>query len=216
MRWIASLPASFGHLDKKIIFLTPKVPLVVQQANFIRKHTPLRVAHIHGGIADSVVDRDVWVDVFASSDVIVVTGALFIYYFLFFGQHVEAQVFLNLLTHSHWSLTKVRPTACSFLRTQHVKVSLMIFDECHHTRKNHPYNRIMKEYLHLSLSQRPKIFGMTASPIWDLKCPELSLTSLECNMDSKVFMVRENTSELTIYAPKPSEVRSNGPSRGLP
>ncbi len=37
-------------------------------------------------------------------------------------------------------------------------------DECHHARKNSPYSQIMQLY-RLAVSERPKIFGMTASPV---------------------------------------------------
>ncbi|KAK5773170.1 hypothetical protein PVK06_049475 [Gossypium arboreum] len=48
-------------------------------------------------------------------------------------------------------------------------VSLMIIDECHHATGNHPYVKIMKvgnpkEFYH-KLNNKPKIFGMTASPV---------------------------------------------------
>jgi endoribonuclease Dicer len=41
----------------------------------------------------------------------------------------------------------------------------MVFDECHHARKNSPYRQIMKLfYEQCDIDVRPKIFGMTASP----------------------------------------------------
>ncbi|KAL0297330.1 UNVERIFIED_CONTAM: Endoribonuclease Dicer3 [Sesamum radiatum] len=40
----------------------------------------------------------------------------------------------------------------------------LILDECHRATGNHPYARIMKEFYHIS-TERPKIFGMTASPV---------------------------------------------------
>ncbi|CAI9755614.1 unnamed protein product [Fraxinus pennsylvanica] len=39
----------------------------------------------------------------------------------------------------------------------------IILDECHFASRKHPYAKIMKEFYHKS-SNRPKIFGMTASP----------------------------------------------------
>lgn len=103
-----------------------------------------------------------------------------------------AQIFLNMLTHSIWTIEKV---------------SLMIFDECHHARKSHPYIGIMREYFEVkNPSLRPKIFGMTASPIWNPKDTVGSLASLEANMDAKVVGVRAHLSELAEHSPKPVEV----------
>ncbi|KAG2230114.1 hypothetical protein INT48_006271, partial [Thamnidium elegans] len=44
------------------------------------------------------------------------------------------------------------------------RVNLLIFDECHHATKGHPYNLIMYQFYHRMEGPRPKIFGMTASP----------------------------------------------------
>lgn len=48
----------------------------------------------------------------------------------------------------------------------------MIFDECHHASKGHPFNLVMAEFYHRIYDDvlnetldKPKIFGMTASPI---------------------------------------------------
>jgi len=83
----------------------------------------------------------------------------------------------------------------------------MIFDECHHARKNHPYNGILREYFQLKPSdKRPKIFGMTASPIWNVKNPLGSLSDLESNMDAKVIAVVEHVEELNKNSPKAKEV----------
>lgn len=87
-----------------------------------------------------------------------------------------------------------------------LQVSLLVFDECHHTRKNHAYNGIMREYFQLPVEQRPKIFGMTASPIWNPRDAAESLATLERNLDAKVIAVREHVGELLDHSPKPEEV----------
>ncbi|KAH7890033.1 P-loop containing nucleoside triphosphate hydrolase protein [Phlebopus sp. FC_14] len=172
IKHIVLLPSS---VRKVVVFLVPKVALVEQQANFIAAQTPLRVRKFHGSLDLEISDRANWKKEFERSDVVVMT----------------AQIFLNILTHSHWSIDKV---------------SLMVFDECHHTRKNHAYNGIMREYFQVHPAERPKIFGMTASPIWNPRDAEGSLLTLERNLDATVIAVREHVSELLENSPRPVEI----------
>lgn len=46
-------------------------------------------------------------------------------------------------------------------------VNILIFDEAHHAKSNHPYARLIKDYYlqEPDSSKRPRIFGMTASPV---------------------------------------------------
>ncbi|KAF7305171.1 hypothetical protein MKEN_01232300 [Mycena kentingensis (nom. inval.)] len=101
------------------------------------------------------------------------------------------QILVNLLTHGLWPLDKI---------------SLLVFDECHHTQKNHPYNVIMREYFQLPPSSRPKIFGMTASPVWRVKKASDSLTALEISLDAKIVSVQANIDELESCSPKAVEI----------
>lgn len=64
----------------------------------------------------------------------------------------------------------------------------------------------MLEFLRLPANDRPKIFGMTASPIYNSKNPILALETLERNMDAKVISVRENIIELSEHMSRPVEV----------
>ncbi|KUJ06389.1 uncharacterized protein LY89DRAFT_603411 [Mollisia scopiformis] len=47
------------------------------------------------------------------------------------------------------------------------RINLLIFDEAHHAKKDHPYARIIKDFYaqNENGSVLPKIFGMTASPV---------------------------------------------------
>ena len=87
-----------------------------------------------------------------------------------------------------------------------LQISLLVFDECHHTRKNHAYNGIMREYFQIAIDGRPKVFGMTASPIWNPKNAAESLATLERNLDAKVIAVKEHVDELAGHSPRPEEV----------
>lgn len=86
------------------------------------------------------------------------------------------------------------------------RVSLMVFDECHHAKGRHPFNMIMTEYFQTSKDVRPKIFGLTASPIWNFKRPEEALATLEKNMDATLIAVIEHARELETHAPRPSQL----------
>ncbi|XP_019186542.1 PREDICTED: endoribonuclease Dicer homolog 2-like [Ipomoea nil] len=81
----------------------------------------------------------------------------------------------------------------SFLKIDMIKI--LIFDECHNARGNHPYSCIMKEFYHPQLQSRnvqlPRVFGMTASPIKDKGSSSDSywkeIHRLENLMNSKVY-----------------------------
>ncbi|PVU90139.1 hypothetical protein BB559_004777 [Furculomyces boomerangus] len=84
-------------------------------------------------------------------------------------------------------------TLLNCLRSGFVSVSdikLLIFDECHHSRKGSPYNRIMREFYDLSpLESRPRVFGMTASTANASENVDYSIKRIEQSMDSKIYTV---------------------------
>lgn len=75
------------------------------------------------------------------------------------------------------------------------KIKVLIFDECHNARGNHPYARIMKDFYHRQIhtNEVPRIFGMTASPIKakvkgsDSSAYWKDIRDLENLMNSKVY-----------------------------
>ena len=115
IRWIAEQE----HSQKKVtVFLVPKVPLVEQQSIFIAQHTSLRVAQVHSEVSASVTDRTRWSELFSQADVLVMTGervSLRPDVFSFKISITSGQIFLNVLTHSHWSMNKVRTSCTSFV-----------------------------------------------------------------------------------------------------
>lgn len=69
------------------------------------------------------------------------------------------------------------------------QINLLIFDEAHHTKKNHPYARIIKDYYLCGKATRlriPRIFGMTASPVDALIDVRRAATELEGMLDSRI------------------------------
>ncbi|EYU29224.1 hypothetical protein MIMGU_mgv1a0001671mg, partial [Erythranthe guttata] len=83
-------------------------------------------------------------------------------------------------------------------------IAFIVLDECHRASGSHPYARIMKEFYHKSTS-RPKIFGMTASPIIrkgvsSTKESKEQFEELESLLDSQIYIV-EDRINLEEYIP---------------
>ncbi|KAI9366884.1 hypothetical protein DFJ73DRAFT_891325, partial [Zopfochytrium polystomum] len=157
---------------KKVVFCVPTIPLVHQQAEKIRQNTDLIVGEYSRDDNASLSYWDAlgWYHEVSQRQVLVITP----------------QIFLNILRHGFMSLRE--------------HVSLIIFDECHHATRNHPYTLIMQEYYHSILDPqcRPKVFGMTASPIYqNASTREASvqrLTELQDTLDCSVITVSERSS----------------------
>ena len=89
------------------------------------------------------------------------------------------QVFLDILTHSYFSLSNA---------------ALLILDECHHAqiKKDHPYSSIMREWYHKMKDERrevPRVLGLSACLVVKSVRPEKfheEKNSLERIMDCKV------------------------------
>ncbi|KFZ58430.1 putative ATP-dependent RNA helicase DDX58, partial [Podiceps cristatus] len=90
--------------------------------------------------------------------------------------------------------------------------TLMIFDECHNTTGNHPYNVLMTTYLEQkfdsSANQLPQIVGLTASVgvgnAKSIKETEEHICTLCSYLDIQaISTVRENKQDLQRYGNKP-------------
>ncbi|XP_050938034.1 endoribonuclease Dicer homolog 3a isoform X2 [Cucumis melo] len=89
-------------------------------------------------------------------------------------------------------------------------VCLMIIDECHRATEEYFSNLLLvKEFYHKS-DNKPKIFGMTASPVirkgvsssFDCEC---QIADLESILDSQVYAI-EDKKEVEIYVPSAKEI----------
>ncbi|GAA5800244.1 hypothetical protein HPULCUR_005669 [Helicostylum pulchrum] len=159
---------------KLAFFLVERVPLVFQQASVIQANCDLVVEQMCGEMDVDNWSEKRWKQIFEESDVCVMT----------------AQIFLDTLYHGFISLERVH---------------LLIFDECHHTTKRHPFNLIMRTfYDRCPVENRPKIFGMTASPMHARSSVESSVVQLEKNLDARVYTAT-NLEELNITVNKPLE-----------
>ncbi|KAJ9477241.1 hypothetical protein PHBOTO_006457 [Pseudozyma hubeiensis] len=141
-----SFPDSLPKRRKVSFFLVNLVPLVHQQSSVIAGNSNLSVGKLYGELKDTVrlkrnkLTVDSWREpqwsALLESHQVIVS---------------TAQCFLDALIHGFVKMNDL---------------NLLIFDEVHHALKNHPSFRIMKYYRLASEEERPKIFGMTASPIF--------------------------------------------------
>lgn len=144
-----------GGPRKVAFFLVEKVALCFQQYSVLKANLEHPVAKFHGEMAGVMRTKAFWDEQLANSMVFVCT----------------AQILLDCLNNG-------------FLRIN--QVNLLIFDEAHHTKKNHPYARIIKEhYLREPVANRPRILGMTASPVdaqtRDLRASAAELEAMLCS-----------------------------------
>ncbi|GFR96275.1 dicer-like protein 1, partial [Elysia marginata] len=93
--------------------------------------------------------------------------------------------------------------------------TLLVFDECHHTDKDEPYNDIMQYYLKekrrpVFRRELPQVVGLTASiginKATDLKTAKVNIMKICGNLDVEhLDIVKKNIVELWKIVPKPDE-----------
>ncbi|KAL7910502.1 hypothetical protein GGI35DRAFT_493076 [Trichoderma velutinum] len=88
-----------------------------------------------------------------------------------------AQILLDLLS-------------CGFISMS--QINLLVFDEAHHAKKSHPYARIIKDHYMRLRDARPRILGMTASPVDALtKDVRYAAAELESMLCSKIATISD-------------------------
>ncbi|KAF1798735.1 dsRNA-specific ribonuclease III dicer [Mucor lusitanicus] len=175
------LQANRDYRRKVTFFLVDRVHLVFQQASVIRANCDAQVKELCGDMNVDAWKADTWTEIWDNNDICVLT----------------AQIFLDNLRSGFLTLDRV---------------NIMVFDECHHASKGHPFNLIMIEFYHRIYDNpvnqaldKPKIFGMTASPIHTSSKKVLeSISTLETSLQSIVYTAK-STQELASAVKKPFE-----------
>ncbi|GMH38264.1 hypothetical protein BSKO_06148 [Bryopsis sp. KO-2023] len=85
-------------------------------------------------------------------------------------------------------------------------IDMLVLDECHHTRKEHPYNKIMHAYRATDGCQT-QILGFTASPVKSTQLEEckIDLDNLLKNMRAKCVVIGDENEEVQKYVPSARE-----------
>ena len=157
------------------------MPLVKQQAEYIKENTNLKVKDYCGdnkGIDHW--DKEEWYHNFDTYHVLV----------------MSRQIFLDTLNRG---IIKPR------------QLNLIIFDECHHASKNDPYVQIMKVIKDAPVEERPRILGLSASLLGTkVKPGELNkgVKKLESALMCRA-RTSKDLNDVVKYATSPEEVIVN-------
>ncbi|PHH50670.1 Dicer-like protein 1 [Ceratocystis fimbriata CBS 114723] len=159
-------------LEKRVsFFLVEKVPLVHQQFHVIISNLPYAATRIWGGSDNRPRTKEEWSSDMKSNMIIVCTAAML--------QKALASTYVKMC-----------------------QVNLLVLDEAHHAKKNHPYARLIKDYyLCEPEATRPRILGMTASPVDTQEDIQLAAQDLEMLLCSTISTVREGTLSTDVATP---------------
>lgn len=105
---------------------------------------------------------------------------------------MTAQIFLDILHHGFLGLSKT---------------NLIVFDECHHAKKEHPFKRIMNFFDLCSPEDYPKVLGLTASVVNCKVKPnriELEIKQLEATLRG-TCETASDADEIEKFGAKPLE-----------
>ena len=129
--------------------------MVDQQWSAVVSNLPYPVAKFFGQELEHRWNKEHWTEVLEKNEIIVCTAAIL--------QKCLSQGFIAIS-----------------------RINLLVFDEAHHAKKNHAYARIVKDYYlrEPDTEKRPRILGMTASPVdgkTDVKAAATNLEYLLCS-----------------------------------
>ncbi|KAH6894613.1 hypothetical protein B0T10DRAFT_436261 [Thelonectria olida] len=151
-----------GNPKKVAFFLVEKVALCFQQYAVLNCNLEHPITKFYGEMKGMMRTKGFWNKKFGENMVVVCT----------------AQILLDCLSNGFITMSQI---------------NLLIFDEAHHTKKNHPYARIIKNhYIRLDKEKRPRIMGMTASPVdCQTKDVKVAATELESMLCSEIATVSD-------------------------
>ncbi|KEQ88133.1 dicer-like protein 1 [Aureobasidium pullulans EXF-150] len=151
-----------GKPHRISFFLVPSVPLVFQQFAVLERNLDYDVDRLCGAMMTDKWSKQVWEERFAKTHVIVCTP----------------DVLKSCLS-------------CSFISMR--QINLLVFDEAHHAKKGHAYAQIIKDFYLTDVDEgaRPRIFGMTASPVDARVDVRQAARDLENILNSKIATARD-------------------------
>ncbi|KAJ9138815.1 Dicer-like protein 1 [Pleurostoma richardsiae] len=173
-----------GEAPRVAFFLVDKVALVFQQHAVLNCNLDYPIEKFCGDMVKSVWSRDFWTQQFSENMVIVCT----------------AEILYKCLHHSYIGMSEI---------------NLLIFDEAHHAKKGHPYARIIKDFYGPEPKEsRPRVFGMTASPVDAQTDVKIAAAELEGLLHSEIATISDPTLLKKAVATPEDNICTYSPLRG--
>ncbi|KAL1892497.1 Dicer-like protein 1 [Sporothrix stenoceras] len=169
-----------GLRERVSFFLVDKVALVFQQHAVLECNLSEPVAKFSGDKSDMRWSSKDFWDSTLKEHMVIVC---------------TADILLKCLHHSYICMDQI---------------NLLIFDEAHHTKKNHSYARIIKDFYPYQGvpegGRLPKIFGMTASPVDARTNVTQAAQELEALLHSEIATIAHNSLLHDISKPKKERI----------
>ncbi|KAJ3145023.1 Dicer-like protein 1 [Geranomyces variabilis] len=164
------------------LFLVPTVPLVWQQKDYLMHHIEENVAPLCGRTMQNEDSKSAWEKRIRENGVVCAT----------------AEIIKQALQHAFLTMEQI---------------CLIVFDEAHHALGDHPYALLMNEHYKLTDKRhRPKILGLTASPVASNNEALVAIENLEKTLNCKAITIVLSEEESKRFAAraKPERVKYNG------
>ncbi|KAH6692388.1 RNase3 domain-containing protein [Plectosphaerella plurivora] len=166
-----------GKPRKTAFFLVEKVALAMQQHAVLSCNLDFTVDCVCGEMVESSWNREFWENKWSENMAIVCTAAIL--------QACLSKAYIKMN-----------------------QINILIFDEAHHCKGKHPYARIIKDfYIPMKpANKRPKIFGMTASPVDANTDPTIAAQHLEGLMHAEIATIPPDSASFAQIHRKVNEI----------
>ncbi|KAJ3018775.1 hypothetical protein HKX48_002642 [Thoreauomyces humboldtii] len=184
-----------GGKKRIALFLVPTVPLVWQQKDYLKYQISQEIAPVCGNILGSDKMAE-WKKIIEKNGVVCATG----------------QVIVEALNHSCLTMEQVTSTPAVLPMFECIltlyKICLIVFDEAHHAIGDHPYSILMREhYWATDKELRPRIMGLTASPVASDDQAMVAIDNLEKILDCQAYTVSLSAEASVRYSARAKPVR---------
>ncbi|KAJ3417564.1 Dicer-like protein 1 [Chytridiales sp. JEL 0842] len=147
------------HHKRLAFFLVPTVALVFQQSSYLKYQISGNVKALCGSNMPDDSPKAVWEKLIQDVDIIVATP----------------YILLNALNRGLIKMSQI---------------NLIVFDEAHNATGKQPYNLIMQDHYEVAkLKDRPKILGLTASPVNADRKARDAILELEANLHCEAITI---------------------------